>query len=180
MWSVAVSFLQFTLLSTAFAVTIGPYSNLYIGNKVIAPDGTKRSYVLVNFVYLVTYYGFRTVLAGRDARTLSFPGPLIQNIKVISASLSRPNNWQFDLNFFSYLSPARVTLSFVLNSCGIYERYGWSLDYRCALTIHAQREHERPCRDTNSQLGTYKGSEHRFIDPSDTRGSYSSNACDTV
>ncbi|KAH9478529.1 Laccase-2 [Psilocybe cubensis] len=48
-----------------YAITIGPSANLYIGNKVIAPDGNKRS----------------TVLAGASFNTLSFPGPVIRATK---------------------------------------------------------------------------------------------------
>ncbi|KAH6869607.1 laccase 2 precursor [Coprinopsis sp. MPI-PUGE-AT-0042] len=44
---------------------IGPTTDLYIANQVIAPDGFSRS----------------AVLAGADANSLSFPGPVIQGIK---------------------------------------------------------------------------------------------------
>ncbi|KAH6899529.1 laccase 2 precursor [Coprinopsis sp. MPI-PUGE-AT-0042] len=52
------------LLPLAFAA-IGPVADLYIANQVIAPDGFSRS----------------SVLAGSDANTLAFPGPVIQGIK---------------------------------------------------------------------------------------------------
>ncbi|KAH9479159.1 Laccase-2 [Psilocybe cubensis] len=49
----------------AYAVAIGPTTNLVIGNQVIAPDGLRRS----------------AVLAGASASTLSFPGPVIRATK---------------------------------------------------------------------------------------------------
>jgi len=58
---VAVGFLLF---ATAYATTdsIGPIADLYIGNKVIQPDGFSRS----------------AVLAGSSPDSLQFPGPAIR------------------------------------------------------------------------------------------------------
>ncbi|KAF5341080.1 hypothetical protein D9611_005994 [Ephemerocybe angulata] len=60
--------LQFALLAQLAAVAlaaIGPSTNLYLANQVIGPDGFNRS----------------AVLAGQDANSLSFPGPVIQGNK---------------------------------------------------------------------------------------------------
>ncbi|KAF8159248.1 yellow laccase [Crassisporium funariophilum] len=54
----------FSLLAGAYAA-IGPTANLHIGNKVISPDGFSRS----------------TVLAGSNANSLTFPGPVIRGFK---------------------------------------------------------------------------------------------------
>ncbi|KAH6899598.1 laccase 2 precursor [Coprinopsis sp. MPI-PUGE-AT-0042] len=52
------------IIPLAFAA-IGPIANLYIANQVIAPDGFNRS----------------AVLAGSNANSLAFPGPVIQGVK---------------------------------------------------------------------------------------------------
>ncbi|PPQ98001.1 hypothetical protein CVT26_003063 [Gymnopilus dilepis] len=58
--------LSFLLASANLvAGAIGPNTNLYIANKVISPDGYSRS----------------TVLAGANANSLQFPGPLITGFK---------------------------------------------------------------------------------------------------
>ncbi|KAF8148663.1 yellow laccase [Crassisporium funariophilum] len=54
----------FSLLAGAYAA-IGPTANLHIGNKVISPDGFSRS----------------AVLAGSNADSLTFPGPVISGSK---------------------------------------------------------------------------------------------------
>ncbi|KAF6749934.1 hypothetical protein DFP72DRAFT_912057 [Ephemerocybe angulata] len=53
---------QLAQLATVMLVAIGPSANVYAENKVISPDGFKRS----------------ATFAGRDAGSLAFPGPVIR------------------------------------------------------------------------------------------------------
>ncbi|KAF9524417.1 yellow laccase [Crepidotus variabilis] len=89
------AFLQFTLLSTVLAV-IGPNTNVYIGNKVIAPDGFNRS----------------AVLAGADANSLTFPGPLIQGVK----------NGGFRLNVIDALTDTSMLVSTSIHWHGFFQK----------------------------------------------------------
>ncbi|KAF6745558.1 hypothetical protein DFP72DRAFT_925563 [Ephemerocybe angulata] len=54
--------LKVSSLATVVLVAIGPSANVYAENKVISPDGFKRS----------------ATFAGRDAGNLAFPGPVIR------------------------------------------------------------------------------------------------------
>ncbi|KAJ3514732.1 hypothetical protein NLJ89_g2203 [Agrocybe chaxingu] len=58
------SFICMSVVTSAYAA-IGPAANVFIGNKIIAPDGFNRS----------------AVLAGSAMNTLAVPGPLITGFK---------------------------------------------------------------------------------------------------
>ena len=64
---------------------IGPTANLFIRNKVIAPDGFSRSYVVDHLRrYCSDPYKINSaVLAGGTANSVAFPGPNIRGLKVI-------------------------------------------------------------------------------------------------
>lgn len=68
----------------SFAVTIGPDTNLYVGNKDIAPDGHTRPWVLesISSCRIISAHQLsgRAALAGaiRGPSGLTFPGPVIR------------------------------------------------------------------------------------------------------
>lgn len=70
-----------TFISTTLAF-IGPNTNVYIGNKVISPDGVARSWVDSSSCIQEFTNTLSAVLAGADANSLSFPGPAIRGVKV--------------------------------------------------------------------------------------------------
>ncbi|KAF9523941.1 yellow laccase [Crepidotus variabilis] len=91
------SLLQLTLLSSVLAISvIGPYSDVYIGNKVISPDGFNRS----------------AVLAGRNPKSLDFPGPLIQGVK----------NGNFRLNVVDALTDTSMLVSTSIHWHGFFQK----------------------------------------------------------
>ncbi|PPQ94704.1 hypothetical protein CVT25_009559 [Psilocybe cyanescens] len=77
---------------------IGPRANIFIGNKVIAPDGFNRS----------------AVLAGDSPYSLSFPGPLIYALK------SRGDS--FSLNVVNELTDSTMLKSTSIHWHGFYQK----------------------------------------------------------
>ncbi|CAA7265189.1 unnamed protein product [Cyclocybe aegerita] len=88
-------FVSLSIVSSAYAF-IGPIANMHVGNKVLAPDGFTRS----------------TVLAGANAATLAFPGPVVRGLK---------GNF-FKLNVIDALTDTTMLTSTSIHWHGLFQK----------------------------------------------------------